>query len=239
MDVAQVNLRLVRLDIAEAVKVAYLDYLRAMKGVLVGRQGVELLEDQLRISKDFYDVGIVPITNVLKTEVDLANSRQRLLEVENQVAVTRASLNRLLGLPLDRPLKVKDILQYRKVSITYQMARNIALAERPEIKALALQLKQADQSIKAAGADFYPQVNLRGSFNKQSDSPEMNDSLFYDPYGWAVTATVDWTFWEWGRTKYKVSAEKANKKRIEAVRRETEDKIDLDVKQAYLFFARG
>ena len=235
VDVAQVNLRLIKLDIAVAVKVAYLDYLRAIKGVLVGRQGVELLEDQLRISKDFYDVGIVPITNVLKTQVDLANSRQRLLEVENQVAVTRATLNRLLGLPLDRPLKVKDILQHRKVSITYEMARNTALAERPEIKALSLQLQQADQSIKSAGADFYPQVNLRGSFNKQSDSPEMSDSLFYDPYGWAVTATLDWTFWEWGRTKYKVSAEKAKKKRIEAVRRETEDQIDLDVKQAYLF----
>ena len=234
VDVAKINLRLIKLDLALAVKEAYLSYLRAIKGVLVGKQGVELLEDQLRISKDFYEVGIVPITNVLKTEVDLANSRQRLLEVENLVAVTRASLNRLLGLPLDRTLKVKDILQHRKVSITYQVARNVALAERPEIKALALQLKQADQSIKVAGSEFYPQVNLRGSFNKQSDSPEMSDSMFYDPYGWAVTATVDWTFWEWGRTRYKVSAEKAKKKRIEAMRREMEDRVDLDVKQAYL-----
>lgn len=235
VSLSQVQLDLAVLDLILSINESYILYLQAQKSLAVFRQSVRLLQSQLKTSQDFYDVGIIPINDVLKVKVELANAQQEEVTAENSVSVTRAKLNSLLGLPVDQALEVKDILRYRPVDLTYAQARNVARVERPELKAADLRIKQGDESVKRAESGFYPEVNLRGTYSATSDSPELGDSYYYDPSEWSVLTTLSWTFWEWGRTKYQVSGQKAQKRRFEALRRDLEDQVDLQVKQAYLF----
>ncbi len=234
VDVAQAQVRLTMLDLVLSVKEAYFDFLRAQKAEDVSHQAVVQLGSHLQTAKDFYDVGIIPINDVLKVEVELANAQQEEVRAQNATSVARAKLNSLLGLPVDNHLEVQDILNFHNVDIDYDQSRRIARLERPELAALDLKLLQADQSITQAQSRFYPQVNLVASYIFTSDRPELGQNDVYDPTQGQLMTQVDWTLWEWGRTRYQVSQRRAQKRRLESTRRDLQDQVDLQVKQNYL-----
>ncbi len=235
VNLAEVNMSLATMEVALQVKEAYYLYLRAIKGVDVTNSAVERLQSQLKVSKDFHEVGIIPINDVLKVEVELANAKQDRVRAYNNRALSMSRLNRLLGLPVEKKLKVADKLGHYPLKVNYIKAREKARVERPELKALGIQLKQADQSIRSAQSDFYPQVSLTGSYFFTSDSPEMGHSDFYDTTDYQVLTQLNWSFWEWGRTKYQTSQVRADKRRLEAVRQDLQDQVDLQVREAVLF----
>ena len=234
VDVAAMQVRLAVLDVALTVKEAFFDYLRAQKAEEVARQAVVQLTSHLKTAQDFHEVGIIPINDVLKVEVELANAQQQEVSANNATSASRSRLNTLLGLPVDDSLEVEDILNFHEVPITYDQARASARAQRPELKSLDLRLMQSDQSILQAQSYHYPQLNLQGAYNFMSDSPEMGDANVYDASGWQVVTRLDWTFWEWGRTTHQVGQRRAQKRRLENTRRDTRDQVDLQVKQSYL-----
>ena len=234
VDVAEMQVRLAVLDVVLSVKETFFDYLRAQKAEDVAKQAVLQLTSHLQTAQDFHEVGIIPINDVLKVEVELANAQQQEVSANNATSVAQSRLNTLLGLPVDNNLEVEDILSFHEVPISYDQARAAARDQRPELKALDLRLLQSDQSILQAQSYYYPQLNLQGSYNFMSDSPEMGDSNVYDASGWQVVTRLDWTFWEWGRTTHQVGQRRAQKRRLENTRRDTQDQVDLQIKQYYL-----
>ncbi|MCB2226701.1 MAG: TolC family protein [Desulfarculaceae bacterium] len=239
VDLAEVNLFLAYLDVALKVKEQYFLHLRNIKGVEVAREAVGQLEAQLQVSRDYHEVGMIPINDVLKTEVRLSDARQRLVSAKNDRALSRARLNRLLGLPVERSLRVKDILKSYPIELDFQKFRLVALNERPEIKAVDLQLKQADQSIRKAQSGYYPMVNLKASYNFTSNDATLGDSEYNDPTNWAITTQLDWAFWEWGRTAHQTSQQRADKRRLQAAKQELVDEVALQVKEAALFLGES
>lgn len=234
VDVAQVQVRLTVLDLVLQVKETYFDFLRAQKAEEVAHQAVEQLGSHLQTAKDFYDVGIIPLNDVLKAEVQLANAQQEEVRAQNATSVSRARLSSLLGLPVDSALEVQDILKYHDVDIEYDQARRTARLERPELASLHLRLMQSDQSIIQAQSRFYPQFNLVAAYIFASDRPELGQNDYYDPTQGQIMTQMDWTFWEWGRTHHQVSQRRAQKRRLENTLRDLQDQVDLQVKQSYL-----
>ncbi|MCB2185127.1 MAG: TolC family protein [Deltaproteobacteria bacterium] len=235
VDVAEANIITSLLDVVLSVKEAYFDHLSALKGLDVAQQSVKLLESQLKTSKDFHEVGILPINDVLKVEVELANSQQALVSAENRVSLTLSTLDRVMGLDVNYDLKIVDILKYTPVDLTLERALNTARTTRPELKAISLQLDQADQQIKAAQSDYYPQIGVQGDYDFQGDSPDLGGSDTLDASNWSVSAQVRWNFWQWGRTRSQVGQRRAAKMQLTEAQRDLQDQIDLQVKQAYLY----
>ncbi len=235
VDLANVNLELARLDVVLKVKEAYFQYLRAQKALKVAKQAVVQLKSHLKVAQDFYEVGIIPLNDVLKTKVEMANAQQKEVAAQNQVDLARSRLATLLGLPVEAPLQVEDILRYQPLRVEFAWARTQARAQRPELKALDLRLKQADYSIQQAQSGYYPELGLNATYEFVSDSPELDDTPYYDHTGWLVGAQLKWTFWEWGRTRNRVNQRRAAKRKLAALRRDLEDQVDLQVKQAVLF----
>jgi outer membrane protein TolC len=235
IDLAATDLLLNKLDVALEAKEAYLQYVKAQKSLEVAEQAVKQLEAHLKTSQDFYDVGIIPINDVLKVKVELANAQQSQVAADNAVSLAAAKLSSLIGWGVDDKVQVEDILRRHHKNITYNQALNKARVQRPELKALGIQLDQADQLIKKAQSEYYPQLGLKAGYNYLSDSPDMGDSAYYDHSGWEVQASLDWSVFEWGRTKHKVGQARADKMRLTALEKSLKDQIDLQVKQAWLF----
>lgn len=235
VDIAKVNVRLAKLDLVLNVKQTFFEYLRAQKAFGVAKQAVLQLNSQLKVSQDFYDVGIIPINDVLKTKVELANQLQNEVAAQNAVELARSRLASLLGMPVETALEVEDILRYRPIEVEYPKAKVVARKQRPELKALGLQLKQAEYSIQQARSGYYPEIGLNATYDYTSDSADMKDSLYYDHSGWTVGAQLSWNFWEWGRTRDQVNQRQAGQRKLVAVRQDLEDQVDLQVKQAILY----
>ena len=109
IDLSEMELELEKLDIALKAKEAYFNILKADKAVEVAQSAVEALQSHHKVAKNFYDVGMIPINDLLKAEVELANSEQNLIKAENAAKLSRASFNIVLSKPIDSPVDVQDI----------------------------------------------------------------------------------------------------------------------------------
>jgi outer membrane protein TolC len=53
----------------------------------VADQTVAQITDNVRIARNFFEVGLIPLNDLLKSEVELAEARQKQIRAENLVLV--------------------------------------------------------------------------------------------------------------------------------------------------------
>jgi len=234
IDQSEMEVQLEKLDLALSVKEAYFNIIIADKAVEVARSDVESRESQLKVAKSFYQVGMIPINDLLKAEVDLANAKQNLVAAINATRLARANFNIVLSRPIDRAAEVEDILVYRPEKGEFDEYMEKAMINRPEIKLIDINLLQADQQIKLAGSRYYPDVNILYEYVKAGDSPDVSGSPFVDAQEWRASAVLTWTLWEWGKTHYSVKERESFKDELEKTRLALEDTIRIQIKDAML-----
>jgi len=234
IDQSELEFELGKLDLALNVKTAYFNILVADKGVEVAEKQVESLKSNLKVARSFFNVGMIPINDVLKAEVELASAEQDLVKATTATRLTRSSFNTILVRPINEPVEVEDILTYKPEKADYDALIKKALSDRPELKVLDVNLLQADQQIRLAKSKNYPEVSLNYQYIKKGDSPDVSGSPFVQADSWQVTASMTWTFWEWGKTYYSTLEQESLKKQLIETRSDVEDGIRLEVKQALL-----
>ncbi len=221
-------------DIVLEVQRSYFSILKARRLVGVAKQSVEQLAAQRDLAKSFYEVGLVPRNDYLQAEVRLADGRQSLVRAENRLEEIKARFNTVLRRSIDTPTDVMDVLEYKPFGMSPEECRNKAFENRPEIQVYALRAEQAGKKVKAVESEFYPSVNLVGSYQRYGDTGELNGSAYKDPENWTVAAVATWDFWEWGRTKYARDATVSQEKQALNALTNVKDQIALEVKSAWL-----
>jgi outer membrane protein len=234
IDQSRLQLELERLDLALQVKQTYFGILKADKGVDVAEKAVASLGSHVKVAQGFYDVGMIPVNELLKAEVELANARHGLIRAQNNARLARASFNTILSKPIDSSTQVKDILVYKPVGYEFQESLRKALKNRPEIKVIDLAILQADQQIRLAKSKNYPEVAFTYNYIKEGDTLDVSGNEYVYANQWEATVGLKWTLFEWGKTHYAVKEKKSLKKQLSAQKNSLEDSIRLDVKNALL-----
>jgi outer membrane protein len=234
IDQSKVALELEKLDIALKVKEAYYNILKTDKAVDVANSAVESLKSHLEVAKNFYDVGMIPVNDLLKAEVELANAQHNLIQAQNASRLARVSFNLLLSRSVDEPFEIEDILKYTKETPDFDNCLQKALKARPEIKALDLTDAQIDQQINLAKSKYYPEVAFTYNYTKAGDTPDVSGSNFQLSDQWQAIVGLSWTFWDWNKTRNSVNQAESQKKQLSQTRKSIEDGIKLQLKQAIL-----
>ncbi|MBN2123033.1 MAG: TolC family protein [Deltaproteobacteria bacterium] len=234
IDLNMVALESKRLDLALRVKEAYFNILGAQKALEVTTKAVEALESNVKVARSFYNVGMIPINDLLKVEVELSNAEQNRVKAQSGVELAKNAFNAVLARPVLSPLHVEDILVYRPETGNFEEFLSTALKNRPEIRQIDINLLQADQQIRLAKSKFYPEAALNYDYIKEGDEPGVSGSAFHDSSYWQVTAGLTWTFFEWGKTRSAVREKESLKKQLENTRKSIEDGISLDIRKAML-----
>lgn len=120
-------------DMRATVTTGYCDLLQAGNMQQLGRESVQRLEDHLKNVKAQYDVGVVAKADVLRSQVELSNAQQSLIQAENAYQVAEANLNRIVGLPMDTTLKLDNILTYSEYTEDMAYCLDYASKYRPEL----------------------------------------------------------------------------------------------------------
>jgi outer membrane protein len=228
------EVQLQKLDLALKVKEAYFGILKADKALGVAQKAVESLQSHAKVAQNFYDVGMIPVNELLKAEVELANSQHDLIRAQNASHLARASFNTVLARAIDAPVEVKDILVYRPVTGEPREYLEKALKDRPEIKLLDLNILRTDQQIRLAKSQNYPEVAFTYNYVKAGDTPGVSGDLYHYANSWDATIGFSWTFWEWGKTHYNVAEKKSLRTQLIQTRKAVEDGIRLDIRNAVL-----
>lgn len=172
-----------RQDVALAVTEAYFRILEAAKLKAVVDDSIATLEQQLKISRDYFNQGLVAKNDLLVAEVQLAKRQQERITAENGIQLATATLNRLAGLPVDRPTTVVDVLEMNPWTGTFDSLVETAVQKRPDLIALGEQVFIAKALYRAVRTSFYPRIFGFGSFNYTDDDSTLNQTYFSGGFG--------------------------------------------------------
>lgn len=208
---------------------AYYNVLQARNLVKVAQESVDNLAAHLQNVEAQYAAGTVAKSDVLRSQVELANAQQNLTKAQNNYDLAVTSLENIIGLPLDTQLTLKEELTYVPVSMTMDQAINIALNNRPDLKQSQLGIEAAKYGLKVAQSGNKPTVNFN-AYNDWSDTdfPGLDNST------WGMSVMASWNIFDSGLTKSKVTQAQAGINQAQAQNQLTHDNVVLDVQQAYL-----
>jgi outer membrane protein len=234
IDQSEMEVELEKLNLVLKVKEAYFGILGVDKALEVARRAVESLESHVKVASSFYKVGMIPINDLLKSQVELANAQQDLVKALNATKLTRANFNTVLSRQINAPVELKDILVYKPEKGKLEHYEEKALKNRPEIKLLDINILQTDQQIRLVKSKNYPEIAVTYDYIKKGDHPDVSGSPFHDAGSWEVMAGLTWTFWEWGKTHYEVKEKLSLKKELIQTKKALEEGIRLEIKDAML-----
>jgi outer membrane protein TolC len=235
LDVAELAQKLTRQDITLDAKNAYYLVLRTQKLMDVAKQTVAQIKAQKEVAKNFYEVGMSPLNDLLQSQVQLANAKQRLITAQNNLAVANSQFNIVLRRPVNSPVAIEDIVDYVSFKYDIDYCLGEAKKNRLEIYVANLDIEIAEKQVKLVQKDYLPTVVFRGGITQVGDDWQaFGGDGVNDAYSWNLQATATWEFWQWGKTTYDVKAQLSRLTQSKYRKAELLDNISLEVKQSFL-----
>jgi outer membrane protein TolC len=220
------------LDVSKRVKTAYFRVLLARRFLEVASEEETQLAAHLRDAEKFYEQGLIPFNDVLKSRVALAQARQTKVRRAKDVEVATADLNRLLGRPLNAPTRVADVVRFSPGAYPLEALMDEAVRQRPELRVLRLAVEQAREGVRLAASELYPKIFLVGRVERSGKDPLGEENDYQNPDTTALGVRLEWPFFEWGRTRAAVRRQKATARSLEERLADIEESVRLEVKAA-------
>ena len=207
----------------------YIGALRAMADVQASQSRVDLAQALYDQAADLQKEGVGTGIDTLRANVELQNEKQRLLEAVNDRETLLFGLSRLLNLDPRQPVELADSLSFFDTpQPEVEPSIEEALGERQEWKALAAQIKAAEDQKKAAQYSRLPTVQFDGTFAYLGTSG--NTTLPTYTY----EGSVDLPLFTGGRIHAEIVRADLEIRKLEEQRADLRNQIALDVKTALL-----
>lgn len=233
---AKINLKVTDLGVDKSKQQVQLDattgyftILQTMNSVKVTQESVDQMIAHLKNVQAQYSVGTVAKSDVLRSEVELANNQQNLIKAQNSYELAVSNLNNIVGLPLDTEIKVKDELKHEKYQLSLEDSIQYAMLHRPEAIQADYAIDAARQGVKAAESGRLPTIDASaatGWSDTKFPGTENNNR--------SIGLSATWNAFDSGVTHAKIKqADSAVTKAAEQAK-QTKDAVQLEVRQAYL-----
>ncbi len=207
----------------------YIGTLRAVANVQASQSRVELAQALYDQAADLQKEGVGTGIDTLRANVELQNEKQRLLEAENERETLLYGLSRLLNLDPRQQVELADSLSFFDTpQPEVESSIEAALAERQEWRALASQIKAAEDQKKAAQYSRLPSVRFDGTFAYVGTSG--NTTLPTYTY----QGSVNLPLFTGGRIHSEIVSADLEIRKLEQQRADLGNQIALDVKTALL-----
>ncbi len=191
-------------------------------------QALKTAEANQQTVRSRFESGFVVKSDLLQTQVHIANLNQQRLQAESGILVARAELCMAMGVDADRSFEPADSLESEdETTGTLDEWLNKAATTRPDFKALLQQESMAETEVKKASAARLPSVSLSADYGTNSESfNDGNDS-------YSLGALVNLNLFSGFRVSAKVGEAAAMLKRIKAGRAALEQRISVETRRAF------
>ena len=235
-DAADLTLEATRQGIKQQTTSAYFQILQFRNLIQVNKEAVDTLQAHLDNVNAQYRVGTVAKSDVLRSQVELANQQQALVNAQNNYDVAVATFNNIVGLPTDTIVDAKEDLSYTKYDISLPRCTDYALIHRPDGIAMERAWKRAEAQMKAAKAGYRPQVSAVVQRTWSGDEPFSTDTVRLSGSNDGTNAglQMQWSICDNNVTEAQGQQAKASMRKAEQKLYETQETIQLDVRKAYL-----
>ena len=161
---ARENLRLTEQTILLAAATAYMNLIRDLAILDLQRRNVEVLLEQLRQTRDRFNVGEVTRTDVAQSESRVAAARSSMLTAESNYTTSRATYRQVIGVEPGTLAAATPVDRFspRALPLAIEEAR----ARHPSVTTAMFNVDSAALQVKIAEGALYPTLNLVGSAQK-------------------------------------------------------------------------
>lgn len=209
---------------------AYNLHLLALEKVRVAEKVVRYKERQLETARNRYAAGVSTELEVLRAQVDLANTRTTLLQLQGDSDRSRAALNAVMLQPIDAPVEASDRLEYRPLELTLEQVVSRAWQRRPEAAAIRLNERIYGELVKVARSDALPALDFVGQWGYSVRQP--GNFFEGDFEKWSAGVFLSVPLFDGWRTRGKVAQAKAQASKVTQDRVALENTIRLEAQAA-------
>ncbi|HYL85029.1 MAG TPA: TolC family protein [Candidatus Angelobacter sp.] len=229
LDASKANSLSTREQVILLVVSQYIGTLRAVANVQASQSRVDLAQALYDQAADLQKEGVGTGIDTLRANVELQNEKQRLLEAQNDRETLLFGLSRLLNLDPRQKLELADSLGFFDTpQPEVETSIEAALADRQEWKALAAQVKAAENQKKAAQDSRLPAVQFDGTFAYVGTSGSTTLPTY------TYQGSVNLPLFTGGRIHAEIVRADLEIKKLEEQRADLRNQIALDVKTALL-----
>jgi outer membrane protein len=155
---------------------AYMNVLRDTAILNLQRNNVEVIDEQLRQTRDRFNVGEVTRTDVAQAEARLAAAQSQVSLAESNLRASIALFRQVIGvqprqLAPGRPLD-------RMLPRSVDAAVDIGLREHPAILSALHAVDVAELQVKVTEGELFPTVGVTGSATQRFDVQGLGDERF-------------------------------------------------------------
>jgi len=220
-----------RQETIASVTKAYYGVLVTQEFIRVSEEALARVQEQERVVRKRYEAGTVSKFDLLRTQVQVANTKPQVEKAHDGYEMTLLALKNLIGVPLDSPLELSGSLSYEPMTVDVKSATQTAVDKRPDLKSLAYQKKALEHTLSIAKAGLRPNLSLAATYNYKRPGPSGEDK-------WGQSATASAILYtplfDGFATSGRVAQTASGVRQLEIAQKQAEEGVALEVNSAVL-----
>ncbi len=207
---AQRNYTRAEREIIYNVTSAFLRLYQAKQQMEITTERVRQNEESFQTAANKFKAGLIAEVESLQLEVDLAASRNELLDSERNFEELKNEFKLLIGLELSELIDVNAQLDFVPIEVDAQEAIEAALKFRPDLLNAADNIKLNEMAIEEVDSrsTFKAEISANYGINKNDERFKNVFNDFLDNR--SVVMTLSIPVWDWGKNSTEVQAAEAD-----------------------------
>ncbi len=209
----------------------YYDTLLAQELVTVNDEALKSAEGHLKDVTALRGEGMASEYDVLRAQVDVSNFRAEMLQQQNRVHVSKASLLKTMGVSQDSVVELSEELTYVPMTPVLEEAVKLAHENRPDLYRAEFGVRAQREALRIARSRYWPSVDA--TYNRVWSKPDPHNSMI-DQWGsaWNAGLTVTWPIFDGLAREGGIMREKARLKQRSIELLDAQERALLEVQQA-------
>ncbi|HSJ25936.1 MAG TPA: TolC family protein [Longimicrobiales bacterium] len=164
-----------RYAVTRNAKAGYYDVLRATDVIRSAEARLARAEQVLEAAERRSQVGSGTRSDLLRSQLEVNNARQALLQAQNQKRNAMFNLGRVVG--VDGPVDAahEQPLEPAELPLTREELLELVMAASPAVVTAQASEVAASASVRSARSQYLPNLSSSGSYNWANDEPSFND----------------------------------------------------------------
>ncbi len=207
---AQRNYTRAEREIIYNVTSAFLRLYQAKQQMEITTERVRQNEESFQTAANKFKAGLIAEVESLQLEVDLAASRNELLDSKRNFEELKNEFKLLIGLELSELIDVNAQLDFVPIEVDAQEAIEAALKFRPDLLNAADNIKLNEMAIEEVDSrsTFKAEISANYGINKNDERFKNVFNDFLDNR--SVVMTLSIPVWDWGKNSTEVQAAEAD-----------------------------
>ena len=215
-------------DITFETKKAYYNVVLAKRTLNTVNEIYKDVEKHLSEANSYYKAGIVSELDVMRAKAKLSEVKQKIVQAENAVDISKAYLNFVIGKDLPKDFEPNETIVQTSLNATYEDVEKIALENRIELKIYEKKSELAKENKKVISSQNKPVVAIQGEYKYEG-----TDLTEEDPQ-WQIGIVGSWNIYTGGSTSSQVDEASSTIGKVQNGIELAKSSIKIDVKKAYL-----